>query len=86
MLRGIELYGPTYFAPMLKQFKYWIENCPVEKLYHIILILTDGDVHDLEDTVDIIVGMSRLPVSIIIIGLGNGGDFSKMEILDGDNG
>ena len=75
MLLGIELYGPTFFAPMLKQFKYWVENCPVKKLYHIIMILTDGDVHDLEETVDVIVSMSALPVSIIIIGLGKQDDF-----------
>lgn len=47
MIKGILLYGPTYFSPLLKQFKVWIENCPIEKLYHILLILTDGDVHDL---------------------------------------
>ena len=29
--------------------------------------------------------MSSLPVSIIIVGLGNE-DFEKMEILDGDHG
>lgn len=63
----------------------WIENCPVENLYHIILILTDGDVHDLDETIDVIVAMSGLPVSIIIVGLGNE-NFEKMEILDGDHG
>lgn len=85
MIKGIHLYGPTYFSPLLNQFKVWIENCPVEKLYHILLILTDGDVHDLPETIDVIVSMSSLPVSIIIVGLGNE-DFEKMEILDGDHG
>ena len=85
MLKQVKLYGPTYFTPLLKQFKIWIETCPVPKLYHILLILTDGDIHDLEETVDTIVSMSHLPLSIIIIGLGNE-EFEKMEILDGDDG
>ena len=50
-----------------------------------ICILTDGDIHDFEETIDVIVSMSGLPVSIIIVGLGNEG-FEKMEILDGDHG
>jgi len=58
----------------------------VDKLYHIILILTDGDVHDMDETVDIIVSMSHLPVSIIIIGVGTEDNFEKMEKLDGDFG
>lgn len=36
-------------------------------------------------TVSSIVASSRLPMSIIIIGIGNA-DFTNMEILDGDNG
>jgi hypothetical protein len=36
-------------------------------------------------TVSSIVASSHLPLSIIIIGIGNA-DFTNMEILDGDNG
>lgn len=39
--------------------------------YHILLILTDGVIHDLEATIDVIVESSALPVSIIIIGVGD---------------
>ena len=52
-------------------------------MYHVILILTDGQIHDMQQTKDQIVELSKLPVSIIIIGLGND-DFSNMEQLDGD--
>lgn len=37
----------------------------------------------MQQTKDAIVELSKLPVSIIIIGLGNE-DFSQMEQLDGD--
>lgn len=39
----------------------------------------------MEATTTSIVAASRLPLSIIIIGIGNA-DFTNMEILDGDKG
>lgn len=39
----------------------------------------------MEATKNSIVQASHLPLSIIIIGIGNA-DFTNMEILDGDNG
>lgn len=40
---------------------------------------------DLDQTRHAIVNAAKLPMSIIIIGVG-GADFSAMEFLDGDNG
>jgi len=51
--------------------------------YSVLLILTDGAITDASQTVDAIVQASYLPLSIIIIGVGNA-DFSQMNILDGD--
>jgi hypothetical protein len=48
------------------------------------LILTDGAIHDTDSTVDEIVESSSLPISIIIIGIGNA-DFSAMDFLDADD-
>ena len=39
----------------------------------------------MDDTRNAIVNASRLPMSIIIVGVG-GADFSAMEFLDGDDG
>lgn len=39
----------------------------------------------MDQTVDLIVNYSHLPLSIIIVGVGNA-DFSNMDRLDGDNG
>ena len=50
-----------------------------------MVILTDGAITDMENTVAEIVRLSVLPCSIIIIGLG-GADFTSMEQLDGDQG
>jgi hypothetical protein len=49
----------------------------------VLLILTDGAITDSQKTIDAIVQASFLPLSIIIIGVGNA-DFSQMNILDGD--
>lgn len=51
--------------------------------YFILLILTDGVITDIYDTKEAIVDASSLPLSIIIVGIGNA-DFSAMEELDSD--
>ena len=47
------------------------------------MILTDGAIMDMQQTIDEIVAGSELPLSIIIIGLGSA-DFSGMSQLDAD--
>ena len=47
------------------------------------MILTDGVIMDQQDTVNAIVEASRLPMSIIVIGIGSA-DFSQMDKLDAD--
>ena len=53
----------------------------------ILLILTDGIIHDKEEVKDLLVKCGRLPLSVIIIGIGNGneGDWSDMNELDDDD-
>jgi len=51
--------------------------------YTILLILTDGVINDIDATIDEVVKASNLPLSIIIVGIGNA-DFDQMEQLDGD--
>ena len=54
-------------------------------MYSILLILTDGSIHDMSETRNIIYRLSTLPCSIIIVGIGDS-DFSSMNELDGDTG
>lgn len=53
-------------------------------MYHVMLILTDGEIHDIRETLDVIVELSEYPVSIIIVGVGNE-SFEGMKYLDADN-
>ena len=52
--------------------------------YLILMILTDGEITDMEETKKQIVEASYQPISIIIVGVGDA-DFGKMEFLDGDD-
>ena len=82
----IHLSGPTYFSPMINDLIFEVEKELEEgKIfnYHIIMILTDGMIDDMNETKDSLVAASFLPISVIIIGIGDG-DFTKMDILDAD--
>ena len=78
----LDFTGPTNFAPLIKKVISRINQNNLFE-YHILMILTDGVIDDLQDTIDLLVEASYLPLSVIIIGIGNK-DFSNMEKLDGD--
>ena len=82
-LSSIALRGPTLFGPILRKQINMINTCR-ENVYHILLIITDGELDDLDETIDLIIEGSRLPLSILIIGVGTE-RFLKMERLDGDS-
>lgn len=51
--------------------------------HFILLIITDGIINDMQKTIDQVVRGSTLPLSIIIVGVGND-EFENMDILDAD--
>ena len=53
--------------------------------YQILLLLTDGVIHDMPQTKQLMVDLSQMPCSVIIVGVGEA-DFGAMEELDGDDG
>ena len=82
----IKLSGPTNFAPMIRDLNNEVKKNLSDGMvmgYNILLILTDGQIDDLNDTIDEMVEASFLPISVIIVGIGNG-DFTSMDILDAD--
>lgn len=57
--------------PLLKTISEKI-NLERDKFkYKKIMLLSTGKIDDIEDTIDIVVKYSDLPVSIIVIGMGN---------------
>jgi len=79
----IQLYGPTNFAPTILHVANIARQYTDGSQYFILLIITDGIITDMPQTKKAIVDASTLPLSIIIVGVGNA-DFDAMDELDGD--
>uniref|UniRef100_A0A8C6LY18 Copine-3 n=1 Tax=Nothobranchius furzeri TaxID=105023 RepID=A0A8C6LY18_NOTFU len=87
-LPQVKLYGPTNFAPIINHVAHFGRQALQQQTasqYFVLLIITDGVITDMDQTRSAIVNASRLPMSIIIVGVG-GADFEAMEFLDGDDG
>ncbi|CAK9295450.1 unnamed protein product [Gordionus sp. m RMFG-2023] len=82
-LRQIQLYGPTNFAPVIKHVTKFASSYRDGSNYFILLIITDGIISDMPMTKEALVNASNLPISVIIVGVGDA-DFTAMEELDGD--
>jgi hypothetical protein len=82
-LSCVALHGPTNFAPLLQQAQSIAKARSGE--YLVVLIITDGTISDVDNTIEAIVDCAALPMSIVIIGVGDA-DFTQMNVLDGDNG
>ena len=92
--------GPRQVAPhlpvdgpghkMISKMLFW--NYCLSKLdniffqnYFVLLLLTDGVLSDMSETIDAVVRASHYPLSIIIVGVG-AADFTDMNTLDCDDG
>ena len=82
-IQKILFSGPTYFAPIINKIISNMEEQNDPREYQVLMILTDGIIQDMTDTIDALVEASYYPLSVIIIGIGNT-NFAKMEQLDGD--
>ncbi|XP_071692312.1 protein BONZAI 1-like [Rutidosis leptorrhynchoides] len=86
-LSNVSLAGPTLFGPVITCAASIASQSVAanEHKYFVLLIITDGVITDLQETMDALVKASDLPLSILIVGVG-GADFKEMEILDADKG
>ncbi|KAJ9526099.1 hypothetical protein QJQ45_009536 [Haematococcus lacustris] len=83
-LEVYELSGPTLFAPVIRMACNLAQQPHQTFNYLILLILTDGAIQDIEDTTDALVVASYLPMSVLIVGIGDA-DFQSMAFLDADD-
>ncbi|CAM6094097.1 unnamed protein product [Calypogeia fissa] len=84
-LRHVALAGPTLFAPVINMAASIASSYVNQEnqKYFVLLIITDGVITDLQQTINALVHASHLPLSVLIIGVG-GADFTEMETLDAD--
>lgn len=84
-LYNVRASGPTVFAEIIRAAVDHVQELVRQQVpsYTIMLIITDGVINDMEDTVNEIVRASSLPLSIVVVGVGDA-DFEDMKFLDGD--
>lgn len=86
-LRRVKLSGPTLFQSVISQAASIANSTKhlktVGQKYHVLCVLTDGIINDMDATIAAIVDAADSPLSIVIVGVGQG-DFTAMEKLDGD--
>lgn len=84
-LNQVQLSGPTLFSHIIRySSNLAVESFRTDRTYTILLIITDGIINDMQDTIDAIVDAGKIPLSIIIVGVGDA-DFSAMDVLDADD-
>ncbi|NXI16255.1 CPNE3 protein, partial [Irena cyanogastra] len=79
ILPQTQLYGPTNFSPINHvascmnsgvEIPNFLMLSHVFQQYFILLIITDGEITDLDQTRQAIVNASKLPMAIIIVAVG----------------
>lgn len=81
-LSKVTLSNPTLFSPLITGIIRFVKS-NIEKIfnvYYLIMILTDGIIDDIPETLALIQEYQNLPVGFIIVGIGSS-NFSAMENL-----
>lgn len=89
-LSVVMLHGPTKVRPVIKLCADMARPFAdaitpplnhVEMKYFVLIVLTDGEVHDKQDIVDEIMEASDLPMSVIFVDLGDNGEETFLSNL-----
>jgi len=74
---------PTRYSEVLQFVLEDIVRATSEVEYTVVLMITDGGVSDFRETKDVLVKMSSHPISVVLVGVGEG-DMSSLVKLDSD--
>ena len=82
-LNTVTLAEPTVYSEVLEFAANDAVRAGSDTEYTVILLITDGGLTDLEQTKKVLVGLSSLPVSVVLVGVGSG-DMRQLVQLDSD--
>ncbi|KAL5010525.1 hypothetical protein ScPMuIL_012830 [Solemya velum] len=86
-VRKLTFAGPTCLSQILEKARLLASDVKIANSrqdYNILLVITDGILNDIDETVEKIIAASYLPFSIIIVGVGPA-DFNLMEQFNTTN-
>jgi E3 ubiquitin-protein ligase RGLG len=69
VVRRVSLSGPSSLAPIVKKA---VDIVRQTRKYHILVIVTDGQITEESASVEAIVDASNVPLSIVAVGVGDG--------------
>lgn len=78
-VRSVSLSGPTSFAPIIRRGMRHVRDSG--NRFHILVIIADGQMEEEGPTIAAIVEASQLPLSIVLVGVGDG-PWDIMEEFD----
>lgn len=77
-LHIVQMHGPTRLAPVIElvssiaeQFHNPVEGSNRPFVYYVLTIITDGQVNDEMETINAIVASANVPMSTVVIGMGD---------------
>lgn len=79
----IEPEEPTNLAGVIERVHVMMKHQDKKnyKIYTLLVILTDGDIEDRQESIDKVVECSDFPLSIVLVGVGQG-NFDHLEYLE----
>jgi len=82
-LQAVSLAEPTCYRKVLQYAADEAIRAKNEVEYTVIMLITDGGVSDFVETKQVLVKMSKQPISVVLVGVGEG-DMEAMVQLDSD--
>lgn len=83
IVNSLMFSGPTCFTPIIQSTLERAKCTQEKQQYTVLLMITDGEITDMDTTIEAIIRASNAPMSVLIIGVGDE-NFASMEQLDAD--